>query len=59
MEIPPAPIVACGMVRRAWGEKGKQGRRGVAAVAGDGGKCYAKKIIEQCLDIKKSVFLRC
>ena len=35
MEIPPAPDVACGMVRRARGEKGKQGRRGVLAVAGD------------------------
>ena len=35
MEIPPAPDVACGMVRRARGEKGKQGRRGALAVAGD------------------------
>ena len=34
-EIPPAPVVACGMVRRARGEKGKQGRRGAPAVAGD------------------------
>jgi len=34
-EIPPAPDVACGMVRRARGEKGKQGRRGAPAVAGD------------------------
>ena len=34
-EIPPAPDVACGMVRRARGEKEKQGRRGVLAVAGD------------------------
>ena len=33
-EIPPAPNVACGMVRRARGEKGKQGRPGVLAVAG-------------------------
>lgn len=34
-EIPPPPIVGGGMVRHAEGEKGKQGRRGVSAVAGD------------------------